>query len=240
MKIKVVFFDVGETLLYRNPSLTTIAYRFLKKQGINIEKKSVDYFLKKSAEEMKSVVEKAQMKDSEKWDLFVRKFFKKIKFKDLKKTEKIKEKLKKGFSFRKFKDVDRTLDFLKRNGIKTGIISNAPHELRDILKRTGLEKKIDFLFISEEVGFEKPNKKIFEYALKIAKVKKENCIFIGDNYIADIKGAKDAGIFSFWIQRNLKNAHFSYKDFSDRDVLIIKTLTEIIEFIKKENKLCLQ
>lgn len=233
MKIKAVFFDVGETLLYRNPSLTTIAYRFLKKQGIRKSKKQIDILLKKSAEEMQPIVKKAKLSDSEKWELFVKRFFKKVKFDNLDRINKIKEKFKKGTSFRKFKDVDKIFTFLKKNRIKIGVISNAPKELRDILKRTGLLSRIDFLFISEEIGFEKPDKKIFEYAVKSADVNKKECIFIGDNYIADIQGAKNAGIFSLWLDRNSSNTHFSYKDSADKNVFKIKKLTELIKFIKK-------
>ncbi len=232
MKIKVVFFDVGETLLYRNPSLTTIVYRFLKKVGYKFKKYQIDNFLKETAKEMKPVVEKARLNDSQKWELFIKKFFRKIKFKNFEKVTKIKERLKKGTSFRKFKDVDKTFDFLKKNGIKIGIISNAPKELKEILKRTGILQKVDFLFISEEVGFEKPHKNIFEYALKKAKVFRDECLFVGDNYIADIKGAKRVGILPFWINRDSDNMHFSYKDNYDKDILKIKNLTELIEFIK--------
>lgn len=231
MKIKVVFFDAGETLLYRNPSLSTIAYRFLKKNKINIMKEEIEKFISDSANEMKKIVIKAKLSDSEKWDIFIRKFFKKIKVKDEIIIENVREKLKKGTSFRPFKEVFKVFDFLKKSRIKIGIISNAPVELKDILKRTGILKKIDYLIISEEVGYEKPNKKIFEYALKKAKITPGECIYVGDNYIADICGAKKAGIKPIWILRNTKNAHFSYKTQKKHgNVIKIKNLKKIIDF----------
>jgi len=47
---------------------------------------------------------------------------------------------------------------------------------------------------SEMAGVKKPNHKIFEYALDLAKAKKENSIMIGDCVEADVQGALDAGL----------------------------------------------
>jgi putative hydrolase of the HAD superfamily len=43
-------------------------------------------------------------------------------------------------------------------------------------------------------GVKKPNSLIFEYALDLAKTKKENSIMIGDCIEADVQGALDAGL----------------------------------------------
>ena len=47
---------------------------------------------------------------------------------------------------------------------------------------------------SEMVGVKKPNPKIFNHALTLAKANVENSIMIGDNLEADILGALDFGI----------------------------------------------
>ena len=53
-----------------------------------------------------------------------------------------------------------------------------------------LDKYFDKIIISEETGYMKPDKRIFEYALKTAKAKKEESIMIGDDPIVDIIAAK--------------------------------------------------
>ncbi|WP_150285552.1 YjjG family noncanonical pyrimidine nucleotidase [Rummeliibacillus sp. TYF-LIM-RU47] len=64
-------------------------------------------------------------------------------------------------------------------------------------------KIIDFfddLFISEEVGFEKPNTQFFEAIFKkYPAMTKENTLMIGDSLSSDIKGATNAGIDSVWM-----------------------------------------
>lgn len=57
---------------------------------------------------------------------------------------------------------------------------------------------------SEMAGVKKPNPIIFEYALDLAKAKKENSIMIGDCLEADVQGALDAGLDAiFFNERNV-------------------------------------
>ncbi|MCE6988842.1 YjjG family noncanonical pyrimidine nucleotidase [Dyadobacter sp. CY323] len=46
----------------------------------------------------------------------------------------------------------------------------------------------------ETASAKKPDPRIFEYALEIAGASPEECIMVGDNWIADILGAKKVGI----------------------------------------------
>lgn len=50
------------------------------------------------------------------------------------------------------------------------------------------------VFISEDVGVNKPDRAIFEFALNKAGASKEESIMIGDSIEADIRGAQDYGI----------------------------------------------
>ena len=57
---------------------------------------------------------------------------------------------------------------------------------------------------SEMVGVKKPNALIFEYALGLAKAKKESSIMIGDCLEADVQGALDAGLDAIFFNGNNK------------------------------------
>ena len=58
---------------------------------------------------------------------------------------------------------------------------------------------------SEMAGVKKPNPLIFEYALDLAKTKKENSIMIGDCIEADVQGALDAGLDAIFFNENNTN-----------------------------------
>ena len=63
---------------------------------------------------------------------------------------------------------------------------------------------IDKIIISDEVGVNKPDKRIFEYAMNYFEIMdKSEVIMIGDSLGADIKGGQNAGIDTCWV--NLRN-----------------------------------
>ena len=86
------------------------------------------------------------------------------------------------------------LEELRRRGIGTGLISNWNHTCRDVLAENGLDRLLDVIVVSSEVGYEKPDARIFEAALQAAHVAPEECLYVGDNYYDDAVGARNAGI----------------------------------------------
>lgn len=77
---------------------------------------------------------------------------------------------------------------------KLHIITNGFNEVQSRkIGNSGLAKYFDKIITSEDAGVKKPNKVIFEYALNLAKAVSSESIMIGDNWEADIMGAKDAG-----------------------------------------------
>jgi putative hydrolase of the HAD superfamily len=81
-----------------------------------------------------------------------------------------------------------------KNG-KLHIITNGFKEVQGFKMEAGnLNQYFDQMINSEDVGKRKPNPEIFEYALKKAGATKEESIMIGDDWDADILGARDFGI----------------------------------------------
>jgi len=75
------------------------------------------------------------------------------------------------------------------------IISNGFKESTLIkMEVSGLNPYFTNVIISEDVGVNKPDKAIFEYALDKAKARKEESIMIGDSIEADIRGAQGFGM----------------------------------------------
>ena len=77
---------------------------------------------------------------------------------------------------------------------KLHIITNGFNEVQyKKIENSGIAKYFDKIITSEDAGVKKPNPIIFEYALAITKATSKEAIMIGDNWEADIMGAKDAG-----------------------------------------------
>ncbi|MHA2245740.1 MAG: TIGR02253 family HAD-type hydrolase [Candidatus Hodarchaeales archaeon] len=99
-------------------------------------------------------------------------------------------------------DVLPTLIKLKTFGIKLAIISNGLSVKQwEKLIRLGIHHFFDTVIISEEVGVEKPNQKIFQTALEKMRLKPNEMIYIGDNIETDIIGANSVGIISVKLDR---------------------------------------
>jgi putative hydrolase of the HAD superfamily len=234
MRIKAVFFDAGETLIYRNPSLVTIAHRQLEAAGIKVPKKKLAQAISSAADEMRPLVERGKMRDSKKWEIYLGNVFRKLRINNKPLEAGLRQKLKDGTSFKAFKDAREVIDYLKRRGIKTGIISNASATLDDILKRIGIHKKFAHIVISEKAGAEKPDRKIFQKALKLSRSRASETVYIGDNYIADIYGAENAGLVPVLIRRKSKNAEFSFPGGKNDSVRTVSSLKGLIKLMKKE------
>jgi putative hydrolase of the HAD superfamily len=62
------------------------------------------------------------------------------------------------------------------------------------LEHSKLAPYFDTIVISEIVGINKPDRRIFEHALKNGNAIKEEAVMIGDNLDADVRGAQNAGL----------------------------------------------
>ncbi len=108
------------------------------------------------------------------------------------------------------------------------------------LTRFGLEGFFDHLLIEEELGFGKPDRRVFERALTLAGVNPADAWMVGDNYLGDVLGAKACGIHAVWLDHAGSGVpdptHISQLDLTgtrlDRSLRpdrVIRTLQELVE-----------
>ena len=83
-----------------------------------------------------------------------------------------------------------------------GIVTNGPTEVQHAkLELLGIDRLVDFVLVSEEFGVAKPDPAIFREALRLAGVRPEEAIFVGDSVEFDMAGARAAGIPTIWLNR---------------------------------------
>ena len=72
---------------------------------------------------------------------------------------------------------------------------------RERLKRSGFLPHLDGVFISQEMGVQKPSAAYFDYVLRgLSGAERTNCLIIGDSLSADILGGINAGIDTCWLR----------------------------------------
>lgn len=91
-------------------------------------------------------------------------------------------------------DVRRTLPQLKDAGYILGVISNRDKPFHDVLDDHGIGAFFDFSLAAGEVNSFKPDPGVFEYGLQRVNLSAGEVIYVGDNYYADVVGARNAGL----------------------------------------------
>ncbi|MBQ8832052.1 MAG: YjjG family noncanonical pyrimidine nucleotidase [Paludibacteraceae bacterium] len=87
--------------------------------------------------------------------------------------------------------------------------------------KSGLRDCFAHIVLSEEVGCQKPNPRIFEEALRMNGLQAEDVVMIGDSWNSDIQGAINAGIDQIWIRKSKdplpegQSATYLVQSFSD-------------------------
>lgn len=122
-----------------------------------------------------------------------------------------------------------TLKNLKDKGFKIGIVTNASRydfQYKKI-RKLGIVSYLDTIVISNG-GFQKPQPGIFQKALRDINLSPESVVFVGDNPIADIEGAKQIGMKTIY----KKNKTFGDTcDLADYEVSSINEVFEILQHL---------
>lgn len=97
-----------------------------------------------------------------------------------------------------FDDVRDALSRLSSN--RLGIISNGVYEDQLYkLKNNAIYELFNEVIISEDIGFAKPQREIFNIAVQRSNRSASACYYIGNSYTLDYLGAKKAGLNALWI-----------------------------------------
>lgn len=88
--------------------------------------------------------------------------------------------------------------------VKVAIITNGSTQRQKAkIINTNLNSCFDKIIISEEVGFSKPDKRMFELALIKLNVQPEDTLFVGDDIEKDIGGCQNANIKGIWFNPHM-------------------------------------
>ncbi|MCJ8007229.1 HAD family hydrolase [Lederbergia wuyishanensis] len=111
--------------------------------------------------------------------------------------------------------------------VKVGIITNGSTQRQKAkIINTNLNSCFDTIIISEEVGFSKPDKRIFALALNKLNVQPEDTIFVGDDIEKDIGGCQNANIKGIWF-----NPHMIKNDTEVKPYAEIRSFDRLLSYI---------
>lgn len=92
----------------------------------------------------------------------------------------------------------------------------------------GLDKYVKGLFISQEIGYDKPSKEYFDKCFaQIPGFKRDEAVMVGDSLTSDILGGKNAGLVTVWVNADGKDCGAIKPDY------IIKHISELDKILEK-------
>ncbi|WP_216830009.1 HAD family hydrolase [Alkalihalobacterium elongatum] len=130
-----------------------------------------------------------------------------------------------------FEGLDELMNELKERNVKVGIITNGGVDTQyRKIEKIGLSSFInnDQIFVSDELGVAKPNREIFDLALRKLGVTNEK-LFIGDSWEHDVCGAIDAGWDAIYLNTRKQPASTDHEP-----VATYTKLTQVLNLIKND------
>ncbi len=84
---------------------------------------------------------------------------------------------------------------------RLGVIANQPSVVREAMARDRLDGFFEVWAVSADVGFDKPDPRLFAHAVEVAGVEPRRAAMVGDRLDYDVRPAREAGMRSVWVLR---------------------------------------
>jgi putative hydrolase of the HAD superfamily len=226
---KAVFFDFGDTLASTDPPYIIRIANGFRNAGYKISDEQFVYaYLKTDCE----VFKKHKVQGSINSDEYHLWFFPilcqclNIDEKPDEVRHKIRQNtIKTRFNRTTLPGTKKLLSYLKEQGYILGVISNNDGFTDRKCADIDIDKFFDIIADSTNLGYVKPDPRIFHHVLNELGLEPEDCLHVGDLYGADVLGAKNAGLEVVWL--NYRGINIM----DDSDTLQIENLLELINFL---------
>ena len=233
--IKAIFFDLDGTLRQSVPSADEIMNEFLRGQGVNINQHDHllgmrwEYSYWADSPDLREDIIAHSMDTDKFWVEYTKRRLLALKLSMEQSTElapKVSLHMAEMYKPESIvpEDVQRVLPKLKQAGYMMAVISNRDKPFQETLDSHGLSEFFDFSLAGGEVDIYKPDPGIFEHALRRANIRARETVYVGDNYFADVIGARRAGLHPVLVDPN--------GIFADADCTKIKSFDELLSVIE--------
>lgn len=113
------------------------------------------------------------------------------------------------------------------------LVSNGTAKVQEgRLKSAGISRYFQEIFISQEVGYNKPDVRFFEYCFgRIPGFRREEAMMIGDSLTSDMQGGRNGGIATCWFNPEGKPCTMEWQP--DYEIRALAQLPELLERIDK-------
>lgn len=226
--IKAVTFDAAHTLYHPHPSVGAIYREVMQLHGLDYPALELEDGFRRA---FHSVAKDAKILDGERrersyWQAIVAESISHLSpqpsdFESL--FQALWNEFSHGHRWRPEPTAAETLATLRKRGYRTALLTNWDQRVRRVVAETNFGSLFDHLFISSEIGHEKPDRAIFAHCQAALDIEPQQILHIGDSLQHDIEGAQAAGWHAIRIT--------SKPDLHGNRYRSIQTLSELLEIL---------
>jgi putative hydrolase of the HAD superfamily len=107
-----------------------------------------------------------------------------------------------GAGWRVYPDVVGALERVRQAGWRTGLVSNFDSRVFPLLERLDLSRLLDVIAVPAVAFAEKPDARIFRFALRALGAEASRGVVVGDSIREDVEAARQAGLEAILIARD--------------------------------------
>ena len=191
MPIEVVFFDVGNTLLFPDHEKTLSP---LWNRGIHPTEAQLFAAERVARQDMDLIVSQTRKVDQQYWETYYAHLLRTLKVNDISLRLELVSLARTSSNWSRMRP--GTIEVLEsmKEKFRLAVISNSDGHMADRLATVGLGKYFEHVIDSGNVGYEKPAPQIFQAALAAMGVLADRALYLGDIYSIDYLGAQKVGM----------------------------------------------
>lgn len=121
-------------------------------------------------------------------------------------TEVLAEVAERRISFNPYPESEEVLEDLKDLSVPLYVVSNWDIELEKVLDDLGWTGYFGGIVASAKLGVEKPERRIFDEALRLSGVPAGRAVMVGNDPVSDVRGAFEAGVDTVYVARRDREA----------------------------------
>ena len=224
---KAIFFDFGDTLASTNPAyLIRLALAF-RDCGYNVSDADFERaYLETDYEIHKKYLERGAISPLEYREWFFPKLCRRLSLEG--ETKIIREEIRIAlreinYTRSALPGAIELIQLLKDRGLTLGIISNNDGTTQEKCEEVGIKNYFDIIADSTNLGFVKPDSRIFQFVLEKLNISPADALHIGDLYGSDVLGGRNAGLDVIWLNKR------RIEKLDETQILEVKKLSEIVK-----------
>ncbi len=196
MDVKAITFDAGGTLIRPYPSVGEIYAEVLARYGIKIDAQETENNFRTAFGQIRRLERNGVSEKAERdfWRELVGtvlgQFIPGDIFEDV--FGELFDTFASSSRWQLAEDAKPVLIKLRKRGFRLAILSNADRRFRQVFQEMEITDLVEEVFLSSEIGFEKPDPRIFQHVEKKLGLTPRQILHIGDSLKHDIQGAAKA------------------------------------------------